>query len=174
MFNPVLISAAAYGSLVAQVLTVIIAFSAVVYILYYFAWGPIIRLLDERRETITREFDSIEQKQASLNAQIKDYEERLRQIDAEARERTNKAIEEGRKAAADIQEEARRTGEQLRLKAKADIEFEIEKARAVLRDEMVRMAIGATEKLLREKLDDQQHRALVEGYLNELERREAS
>ncbi len=174
MPSPVLFTAAAGGTLLAQILTVIIAFSVVVYILYYFAWGPIIRLLDERRETIAREFDTIEQKQATLEGQIKDYEERLRHIDAEARERTNKAIEEGRKAATALLEEARQQAEQIRRKGQTDIQLEIEKARAVLRDDMVRMTISATEKLLREKLDDEQHRRLVENYLGELEQREAS
>ncbi len=174
MPDPVMLLSAGYETLVAQVLTVIIAFSAVAYILYYFAWGPVIRMLDERREIITREFDTIEQKQAMLEGQIKDYEERLRHIDAEARERTNKAIEEGRKAASGLLDEARAQAEQIRGKARADIQLEIEKARAILREDMVNMTLSATERLLREKLDSEQHRRLIEAYLSELEQRQAS
>ncbi len=153
----------------AQVVTVVIGFFVVMWVLKAYAWGPVIKAIDDRRETITKEFQTIDEKQAKLESQIKDYEERLRQIDAEARERMNKAIDEGKKTATEMVETARKQSEEMKQKASADIQLEIEKARVELRDEMVKLTIGATEKLLRKQLDEQGHRELVGSFISELE-----
>ncbi len=160
--------------LVAQVVTIVIGFFITLYILYLFAWGPIVKTIDERRDLIAKEFDSIEEKQAHLESQIRDYEERLRQIDQEARERMNKAIDEGKRSANEIMEEARQSAEAMRAKAESDIRLEVEKARVDLRDEMVRLTLGATEKLLRTKLDEAAHRELVGNFIAEMETRSPS
>ncbi|MCC7392789.1 F0F1 ATP synthase subunit B [Candidatus Sumerlaeota bacterium] len=169
-----LIIGAAAGELVAQMATVILAFAIVVAILYKVAWGPIMQLIDERRETIAREFDTIEKKQAALDSRIRDYEERLRQIDNEARERLNRAIEEGRKASADLLEQARKQSDDLRKKAESDIRVEIEKARVELRDRIVDMTLQSTEKLLHKKLDAQAHRDLIGNFISEVEQKQLS
>ncbi len=173
MLSSVLLAAAA-GELIAQMGTVILAFAIVVYILYALAWGPILKLIDERRDTIAREFDNIEKKQAALDSRIKDYEERLRQIDSEARERLNKAIDEGKKASSDLLEQARTQVEELKKKAESDIRVEIEKARVDLRDRIVDLAISSAEKLVHQKLDDHNQRELVGRFISEMEQRQLS
>lgn len=169
-----LIIGAAAGELVAQMATVILAFAIFVAILNKVAWGPIMQLIDERSETIAREFDTIEKKQAALDSRIRDYEERLRQIDNEARERLNRAIEEGRKASADLLEQARKQSDDLRKKAESDIRVEIEKARVELRDRIVDMTLQSTEKLLHKKLDAQAHRDLIGNFISEVEQKQLS
>jgi F-type H+-transporting ATPase subunit b len=172
--TPTIVLTAAAGTLVAQVVTVIVAFFVVLWVLYALAWRPIINLIDDRRNVIISEFDSIEKRQAQLDSQIKDYEERLRQIDNEARERLNKAVDEGKRMAAEVLEESRRQAEEMKRKAGADITLEIEKARVQLRDEVVHLTIKATEKLLHAELNDEKHRQLVNEFITDLQRREAS
>ncbi len=171
--SPILLLGAAAGTLIAQIVTVVLGFFVVVWILKAFAWGPIIQAIDDRRNEISQEFTDIEQKQATLNSQIKDYEERLRQIDAEARERTNKAIEEGRKAAETILADAKKSADDLKAKAENDIKLEIEKSRVELRDEIVSLTIKATEKLLKSELNDDRHKELVGTFIRELESEES-
>ena len=160
--------AAAPVTLISQVVTVVIAFFIVLWILNKLAWKPVIALIDERRKTISDEFERIDSRQAELTSRIKDYEERLRQIDAEARERMNQAIEEGRRTATELLDEARVEAEAIRTKAQADIKLEIEKTRVLLRNAMVDIAIGASEKLLRAELNDERHRALVGQFVEDL------
>ncbi len=171
---PEILLAAAGLTMTAQILTTMVAFFVVLAILYKMAWGPVLELIDERRKTIAQEFDTIDKKQADLNSMVKDYEERLRQIDNEARERTNKAIDEGKKAAAEILEEARKHSEDVKQRAEADIKIEIEKARVELRDEIVNLTLGATEKLLHKELNADTHKKLIVDFIEELEKREAS
>ena len=169
-----LLAAAPPPALVAQVATVVIAFFVVMYILIKLTWGPILAHIDERRQTIANEFQSIERRQADLESRVKDYEERLRQIDSEARARLNKAIDEGKHLAAEIVEQSRRESDEMKRKAAADIRMEVDKARVELRDEVVKLTIGATEKLLHSKLDDQTHRDLVKTFVADLQQRQAS
>lgn len=157
--------------LAAQVVVVVVGFFLTLWLLKWMFWGPVLKVLDERRETITREFDDIEKKQERLNSQIHDYQERLRHIQDEAREAMNKEIERGKKAAAEIEESARHQAEDIRKKAALDIQLEIEKARVELRNEMVQLTIEATEKLLRAELNDERHRELVGSFIAEVERR---
>lgn len=164
--------AAAAGTLLAQIATTIVAFFVVLWILAKFAWKPILRMIDERRETIARDFETIASRQAKLESQIKDYEERLRQIDSEARERQNKAIEQGQRTANELLEQARTQAEEIRAKAAADVRIEIEKARVELRDAMTRMTVEATRRLIQETLDEERHAALVGNALEELAEQE--
>ena len=169
-----LMLAAVAGTLTAQIVTVIIAFFATMWVLKTFAWGPVIKMLDDRRDEIIKEFASIDSRQSELNSRIADYEERLRQIDQEARLRLNAAIDDGKKVAADLMEEARKGSEELKAKAAADIRVEMDKARVQLRDEVVTLTIQATEKLLHETLDAAKHRGMVNEFITELQQRKAS
>lgn len=172
--SPIILLGEAAYTLPAQILTIMIGFAIVVWILTKFGWDPIVRTIDERRETIAKEFDTIDKKQAALESRMRDYEERLRQIDNEARERLNKAIDEGKKIASEIVEEARRQSDETKAKAAADIKLEIEKARVELRDDIVRLTLGATEKLLKAELNQERHRQLVGSFITELESRRRS
>lgn len=174
IMSPILLLAAASGTFAAQVATVVLAFFVVMGILVKLTWGPILAHLDERRQAIANEFQSIERRQADLESRVKDYEERLRQIDSEARARLNKAIDECKHLAAEIVEQSRRDSDEMKRKAAADIRVELEKARVELRDEVVKLTIGATEKLLHAKLDDQKHRELVAAFVTDIQQRQAS
>ena len=66
-----------------------------------------------------------------------------------------------------IKEEARRDTVAMREKAKADIEREVDKANAVLRNQMVEAVITTTEKVIRERLDMEKHERLIEDFLKE-------
>ena len=157
------------GTLVAQSATVIVAFLTVMFILKKFAWGPIIGALDERRETIRKSFDDIDQRQAKLAGQLKDYEERLRLIDDEARQRLNKSVEEGRRIAQEIEAKAKEDAEASLARARQAIQIETDKARVELRNEIVALSIGTAERLLKMELNDDRHRQLVNSYIAEMQ-----
>ncbi len=57
----------------------------------------------------------------------------------------------------------------MRVKATKDIGIEMEKANATFRDQMVDSVLTATEKLIRQRLDDTQHRTLISQFLDEVE-----
>jgi F-type H+-transporting ATPase subunit b len=152
-----------------QVLTHLVGFLIAFFILKKFAWGPVLQMLDDRRQKISDEFADIETQKQQTEALLREYDERLRKIEDEARARINEAVAEGQKVAAEIkadaQENARRTTE----RAKSELDRDIARARAQLKQDMVTMTLGATERLLHEKFDESANRKMLERFLSEAE-----
>jgi len=137
-------------------------------ILRQFAWKPLLLLLDERRQRIEESFQSIEQAKRELESLQADYTRRLGTIDEEAREKIRQAIQEGRRMASEIQDEARAQSQGIIAKSQETIELELAKAKVSLRDELADMTIEAVQRLLRQKLDAKTDQQLVASILEEL------
>jgi len=150
------------------VLTTIIGFLIVVAILKKFAWEPILNLLDERRETIRKDFADAETARTDAEEIKHDFELKIGEIKVIERERIQEAAKAGENLASRIKTEAQDKAEATLSKAQTDIEVETQKAQVELRDTVVDLAIGAAEKLLNEKLDDETHRRLISEYIDNL------
>lgn len=159
---------------IATTLTTAIAFVIFFWVMKKYAWGPIIKVLDARQQKIEEGFDEIRRKQDAAGVTQAQLDERLRNIETEARARIQEAIADGRRLAAEITEKAHEDANQLAERAKRNIEIEIAKARVELRNEIVSLTLQASERLLRERLDDEGQRRLVGTFIDELERQPQS
>ncbi len=153
-----------------QLLTHAVGFLITVWILKRFAWGPLLALLEERRNKIAEEFRTIEEEKKKVDQLAADYEAKLRDIDAERRAKLVEAVNEGKKIAQQIESEARAKAQEIHAKAKSDIEREIAKAKVQLKDEMITITMTATEKILKEKLDDEKNRELIGRFIEGVEK----
>ncbi len=150
-----------------QILTQAIGFLVLLFILKKIAWKPLLSLLDERREKITSEFQTIERTKSELSRLEQDYKARLAEIDAQARQKIQEAISEGQRIAVDVQEKAREEAKNILNKAKENIELEVAKARVELRNQVASLAIKAAEKVIREELSEERHKRLVTEFIDE-------
>ena len=146
------------------------SFLITLWILKRFAWGPLLDLIDERREKIVGEFETIDREKEKAEALNLEYAAKLREIDSERRSKIVEAVNEGKKIAEEIQASARNEAQEIRRKSKSELERELAKAKVQLKNDMVSLALAATEKLLREKLEEAQHRKLIGDYIDELEK----
>ncbi len=153
-----------------QLITHAIGFLITVWILKRFAWGPLMAMMDERREKIVGEFKRIDDEKVKVAEMAAEYEARLKQIEADRRQKLVEAVTEGKKIAEDLKAQAREEARQIAHKAKDDLEREVAKARVQLKEEMVSITIGAAEKLLRERLDDPRHRQLIGRFIDGVEK----
>ena len=169
-----MLGASAAPELLAQVVTIVIAFAITVAILYAVAWKPILALLDARKAEIVRSFDEIDRKVADSEALIKDYEERIRRIDEEARERMNKAIDEGRRVAGELVDKARAEADEIISKAQQSMQMEMAQARIELRRDVDEMTLAATGRLLSVEVDDERHRQLVNDFIADVQSRRSA
>ena len=78
------------------------------------------------------------------------------------------AVKRGEDIADGIEKKARAGADETRHKAAQDIEIEAQKAQIELRDDVVSLAIGAAEKVIGERLDDNLHRKLITEYIDGL------
>ncbi len=152
-----------------QILTQIVGFLILLYLLKRFAWKPLLSLLDERRERIASEFKNIENLKEELAKIEVDYRIKLAEIDTQARLRLQEAISEGQRISIEIQDKAREDAKKILSKAKVNIELEMAKAKVELRNEVAALAIRAAEKILREELDGKKQRELVIDFIEKVE-----
>ncbi|HXV12667.1 MAG TPA: F0F1 ATP synthase subunit B [Candidatus Krumholzibacteria bacterium] len=155
-------------------LTQVVGFLVVLWLLRKYAWGKLLAFTEKRRETIANEFANIEKAKVDADALRRRFEEELAGIENTRRTRIQDAAHEANEIASQIREEARRETVDLRVKANQDIAMEMDKANAAFRDQMVNAVIAATDKLIRLRLDDAQHRRLINEFLDEVTTRPAS
>jgi F-type H+-transporting ATPase subunit b len=151
------------------IVTQILGFLIVLFVLRKYAWGPVLGLLEARREKIRQSFEDIEAQKAEIAKLKAQYEAELKTIEAQARQRMNEAVAEGQKLAADIEASARERSRQELEKLKGDVEREYQGARVRFKEEMVTIALGAAERMVRDSLDRQKQSKLVEDFLTDLD-----
>jgi F-type H+-transporting ATPase subunit b len=153
-----------------QILTHLLGFAIAVWLLKRYAWGPLLSIMEERRNKIVDEFKHIEDEKENVARLTSEYEERLKDIDNERRAKIVEAVEEGKKVAAEIKADAQQEIKDLHAKAKADLEREVAKAKVQLRDEMIALTMSAAEKVINEKLTDDKHRQLIGRFIDDMQR----
>jgi F-type H+-transporting ATPase subunit b len=150
-------------NLLAQLVNFAILFA----VLYFFAYRPILRMLDERSRRIR---ESIEQT------------EQIKEQAARAKEESLRRIEEGIKEGQDLINRATHTGEELRQqaqmraqgeaealinRARNEIQRERDEAVGTLRKEFADLTILAAEKVIDHSLDKKAHRDIIDKVLDE-------
>ncbi len=162
------------GELIPVVLTHFVAFMMFIWVIKRYGVVPVMRVLDERRERIAHQFDEIDQSEKRAVALREEYEEKLREIDEEARKRVQSELTRGRRISEEIVEKAREEASALIEKAQANALIQMEKARAELKDEIVALTLQATERLLKEQLDQNEQKRLVGAFLDEIAKPETN
>lgn len=154
--------------MLAQIVTTILGFFLLVVFLKKFFWRTILGILDERRAHIEADLTQAATQKADMVKLQDELSQRLATLDGEARARIQEAIQEGRRIASEIQEDARAQARGIVEKAKETIELELAKAKVGLRDDLADMTIEAVEDVLRQKLTADADRALIGRILDEL------
>lgn len=152
------------------ILTQVLGFLIALWILKLFAWKPLLKMLDDRRQKIAGDIGDAEKIKAEAAKVLDDYKAQLRNIDAEARTRIQESVAEGSKIAAEMREHAREEARQILDKAREDLDRDIAKARVQLRDDVVGMAVKAAEKIIATKLNEAEQRRLLDDFLKEVDK----
>src|SRR5882762_547099 len=147
------------NQLIAHVLSFIVFFFLVRGAFISIIYPP----MKERRERIRAEYERIEQEKAGVAGLKQQYENHLKQIEAESRERIQSAVTEGQRVAAEIREVARKEAQEMITRAREEIALERDKATVTLRNEVVELAVEIAGKVVREELTAAKHKKLVDG-----------
>jgi F-type H+-transporting ATPase subunit b len=146
-----------------------VAFVILYLILKRFLFGPIGNMMQARNEEIAERLNNAERDERAMEAVRTEYERRIAGIETEARDRIQEAMTEARRIADEIKEEAHKEAEGIRDRSLAQIEREKEKALKQIQDHIVDLSIDAASRVVSESLDDEDHRRLVRGFIDELE-----
>ena len=151
-----------------QVLTQILGFLILLWGLRKFAWGPVLGMLEARRQKIAGEFDLAAAKQAEAEQLKGRYEQELRNIDAQARQKLQEAVAEGQKVSAEIKAQAHKEAADRFARAEDEIAREREKAKELLKQQVIQLSVRGAEKILRQNLDEAAQRKLVGEFIDEV------
>ncbi len=150
-----------------QILIQIIAFLIMLWVMKRFGWKPLLGVLKERREKIKAEFELIDSQKKEVAKLNERYQEKIRDINAEARKKVQEGIEEGQRISAEIQASAKENAREIIEKAQLEIGVETEKAKTKLKKDIVNLVVDITEKLLHEKMDNAGQKKLLENFITE-------
>ncbi len=146
----------------------IIVFAMLVIVLWKFVLKPVNNMISKRQEEIREKIDDADRKSLEAN----DYlEEQKKSID-KSRIEAKKIIDEGKEAARKIKEEIEhQASEKSKLMIKdALTEIRSEKDRSIneVKDEMVDIALSASEKMISKSMSGEDHKKLIEESLKDL------
>jgi F-type H+-transporting ATPase subunit b len=153
---------------VPQVATQILGFLILLWALRKWAWGPVLGLLEERRKQIAGAFAEAERKQNEALELKARYEQDLRGVEAQARQRIQQAVAEGQKVAAEIRAQAQGEAQQRLQRAEDDIAREREKSKEQLKEQIIGLAVRSAEKILRQEIDEKKQRKLAGEFIDEV------
>lgn len=154
--------------IIAQFLTTLIAFIAFFWIAKKLFWSKVMETIEDRQARIRGEFDKIEAMQKEAAALQASYSKHLAEIENEKRNAIQEEINRGKQIAEEIVDQARREAAAAAERNKQMIAIEMDKARAQLKQDAVQIVLGATEKIIRQRLDDEKQRELVASFVEEL------
>jgi F-type H+-transporting ATPase subunit b len=145
----------------------VVCFGILLALLIAFGYKPIRKMLDERSKRIKEGLDRAELATEAAARAEEEVQKRLDQARQEGQLILAQASEMGERLRAEAREEARREAEALIVRARAEIGMERDEAIDRLRQEFADLAILAAEKVIRETLDKERHRRLIEQVLEE-------
>jgi len=152
-----------------EIIAQVISFLSLLIILRIFAWKPLLKLLDARKERISAEFKRIEETQAEVEKLRLDYNGRINAIEATANLKIREAVQVGEEIAEEIKKKANEEAQRIVNSAKEDIKYAVSRAKEEVKEQIVDLTISAAEDIIQEKLTTEQDRKLVYDFLKRID-----
>jgi F-type H+-transporting ATPase subunit b len=153
------------GYLISQ----IVNFTLLAVLLYFVAYKPILRMLDERSGRIKKGLEDAEAASRRAAEMEQEFEARMSEARKEGQEIVAQATQMSEKARQEILETAREESRAQIEKAKEEIARERELAMAELRQQVADLSLSISEKVIGEALDEQRQRQLIAEFLEQTE-----
>lgn len=153
------------GTLIAQLLIFLVMLG----VLYRFAWGPLLRILNERRARIAQGVEATERAKQELEAAERERQAKLEEARREAQAMLDRIAKQGEDLRKELEAKAREQADALIAKARTEIQQEREKAVQELRSQAADLAVMAAGRIIGESLDAKKHRELIGRAIEEAE-----
>jgi len=149
-------------------LWVAITFLLLIGVLAKFAFGPIVKMLDERERTIRDAIDQARAERAEAEKLLAQQKASLAQARRQAADLAKKNQQEVEALRAELTARAKKEADDMIASARRAIDEEKGKAAAELKAQVADLAVAAATRIVKSSLDEKAQRALVEEYLREL------
>jgi len=159
----------ALGINLGYLLSQIVNFTLLAVLLYFVAYKPILRMLDERSARIKKGLEDAEIASKRAAEMEQEFERSIAEARREGQEIIAQATQMSEKARQEILDRAREEAQAQIQKAREEISRERDQAMAELRQQVADLSLMISEKVLGATLDEQRQRQLIAEFLQETE-----
>ena len=145
-----------------------VVFSILLFVLWYFAFGPIIKALDRREQTALDCEAAAEKSKADAKELLEQYSQRLSDSEAEVRRILSDAKQNAQKQADAIVAEAKQVASEERLRALKDIQVASDVALQEIAERSATLATVLAGKIIREEVDPGKHASLIDSAIGDI------
>jgi len=146
----------------------VVTFVVLLFILKRVAWKPILTALDKRENDIKEALEQAEKAKDEARQILESNQANL----AKAEEESKKIIEQSRTYAESLKEqmisESKEQAKKIVDDASSEIQRKKDTAFEELKGQIAEIAVSAAEKIIRESLDAQKSKHVIDKYLNEV------
>ncbi len=139
----------------------LVNFAIVLFVLYKFAYGPILKMMTERTEKIEKGIKDAE----SAGAKLTEIVEKEKAVLVEARKQAQEIVASAEAVAVKNREElivaAKEQSEKILADAEKKIEMEKNKMMQEVKGQIAELVVAATGKLISEKIDGEKDEELI-------------
>jgi F-type H+-transporting ATPase subunit b len=147
----------------------LIAFLITLFVLKRWAFGPIQRTIDERRERIRQSIEEAEKARSEARRLLEEHRALIGQAKSQAEEILADARKVGESMAQRVKAETEADRARRLEETKRQIEAETQRALGLIRAEVAELTLIATQKVTGKVLEDADHRRLIEDAVKGLD-----
>ena len=145
----------------------IVNFLILLLVLYFFAYKPVMKMLDERSRKIKESMDEVQKVKEQAAQTEEEFKKKIEAASKEGQEVIARAMRTGEEARQRAQLEAKQEAQGLVEKARVEIQRERSETIGELRQEFADLTIVAAEKVIGKSLDKETHRQIIDKVLDE-------
>ena len=149
----------------ALLITQIVGFVILMVLLNKYMFKPLFGILDERRADIKATYDQLDDDRRRMEETRRQYEQRLANIEAEAREKIQAAVQEAQALRDNLVADARQQAETIIMQGRNESERERQAAFLEMRQQIVAIAMSAAGKVVGENLNDARQTKMVDDFI---------
>ncbi|PYI51131.1 F0F1 ATP synthase subunit B [Paenibacillus flagellatus] len=146
----------------------IIAFLALYFLLNKYAFGPLFGIMEKRREQVQNQIQSAEQNRAEAAKLLEEQKKAIQDARKEAYELIEQARTTSVRQADEIIQQAKDEAVRIKNDAMKDIESEKNKAIVALRSQVSALSVLIASKIIEKQLDEKSQHELIDQYLKEV------
>lgn len=147
----------------------VVNFSILIFVLVFFARKPFGEFFKNRTAMIEKSLKDASEAKEIAQKTLNEVRERLKNTDSEIAQILEAAKKSGEKEKELIIAEGERLKEKIIEQAKANIDFELQKAKEAIKSDAALMALELAEKQIKEQLGQKEQEALIGDYIKRLE-----
>jgi F-type H+-transporting ATPase subunit b len=146
----------------------LVIFLFLVAVLGKFAWGPILKLLQDREEFIHKAVADAKRDREQAEAQLKEYTDKLQAARAEAATMLQDARRDADRLREELKQKAKAESETIVRNAERQIQMETGRALQQIRHEVADLSVMIASKLIQRNLSKADNEQLIDEALNQV------